>query len=113
MSTAYIFDATIAGAPARRVSSLRPKAAEGAQRYAKALATTVVICAAAVTVFAALFVVDIDNPTMNDRRCVLSANLHNALARPGVPPLAVERDWHYDRPPILTEPTGTSCADKQ
>jgi hypothetical protein len=113
MSTAYTFDATIARAPARRVPLFTPRFAEGSQRCAKAFARIFVMCAAVVTVVAGLLVVNIDNPTMNDRRCTLSANLHNSLVRPGVPPLAVERDWHYDRPPILTEPAGTSCADKQ
>ena len=113
MSTAYTFDTTLAGAPARRVSSFKPKSAEGAQRYAKALARTVAICAAAVAVFAALFLIRTGNPTTNDRACTLSASLHNSLVRPNVSPLADERDWLTHGLPALREPTGTACADKQ
>ena len=114
MSTAYTVDTSIARAPLRRVSaSLEPTAAAGSRSYLKAIARIVVISTAAVTVVAALHQIHIDNPPTTDRRCTLSANLHNSLVRLGVPPLAVERDWHYDRPPILREPAGTHCADTQ
>ena len=108
MSTAYTFDATIARAPARRASSFKPKFADGSQRYPKAFARIVVIFAAAVTVVAALLLIHVDNPTTNDRRCTLSANLHNSLVHPDVPPLAVARDWHTDGLPVLREPTGAT-----
>jgi len=105
MSTAYTFDATIAGAPFRRLSSVKPGTAEGSQRYIRALARIFVTTAAAVTVFAALFLIRTDNPTTNDRACTLSASLHNALVRPVVSPLADERDWLTHGLPDLRGPT--------
>ena len=113
MSTTYTFDATIAGTPARRVSSFNTGFEDDSQRYAIAFPRIFVICAAAIIVVAVLLVVNIHNPTMNDRRCTLSANSHNSLARPGVPPLAVARDWHTHGLPVLREPTAAGCADKQ
>src|SRR6478735_5469662 len=92
MSTAYTFDATIAGAPFRRLSSVKPGTAEGSQRYIRALARIFVTTAAAVALFAALFLIRTDNPTTNDRACTLSASLHNALAGPVVAPLGDGRD---------------------
>ena len=113
MSTAYTFDATIVGTPFRQLSSVKPGTAEDWQRYIRAFARIFVMCAAAVTVVAALHLIHVDNPTMNDGRCTLSANLHNSLVRPGVPPLAVARDWHAHGLPVLSEPTAAACADKQ
>ena len=104
MSTAYPSHANIPWAQFRRASSFKPRSAEGSQRYAKAFARIFVICAAAVTVVAALLVIDIDNPTTNDRRCTLSASLHSALVRPVVSPLADERDWLTHGLPALGAP---------
>src|SRR4029077_15218865 len=109
MSTAYPSNAHILWAQFRRVSSFKPRSAEGSQRYAKAFARIFVICAAAVTVVAALLVIDIDNPTTNDRRCTLSASLHSALVRPVVSPLADERHWLTHGMPVLGEPTSTAA----
>jgi hypothetical protein len=109
MSSTYTLDATIAWAPFRRASSsLEPSAAQGSQSHAKAVARIFVIGVAAVVVVGALLLISIDNPTTNDHGCALSANLHNSLLRPDVPPLAVERDWHAHGLPILREPTGTA-----
>jgi hypothetical protein len=111
MSTAYTFDATIARAPARRAPSSLERRIAGSSQSIKTLAKIFVLSTAAVVVIAALLIIRIDNPPANQRGCFVSANLHNS--RPGIPPLAVERDWRTDSPPILTEPAGTSCTDKQ
>ena len=109
MSTAYAFDATIARAPVRRpLSPLRPKVPPPSQRYIKALARIFVVSTAAVSVVATLLLTHIDNPTTNERRCSLAADLHNSLVRLGVPPLAVERDWHTHVLPVRREPTGAA-----
>jgi hypothetical protein len=112
MSTAYIFDANIARAPFRRLSSVKP-GTEGSQSDIRALARIFAICATAVTVVAAPHLIHVDNPTINDGRCTLTASLHNALVRPVVSPLADERDWLTHGLPDLREPTTADCADKQ
>ena len=108
MSTAYTLDAIRAMRPVRRASlPLEPRTAQSSQRYITTLAKIVALSAASVVVAAALLLIHIDNQSSNDRGCTFSANLHNSLVRPHVPPLAIERDWHTDGLPVLAGPTGT------
>ena len=108
MTTAYPLDATTALPRVRRPStSFEPRIAESSQSI-KTLAKIFLLSTAAVVVVAALLLIHIDNPTTNDRGCALTANLHNSPLHPGVPPLAVARDWHTHGLPILREPTGTA-----
>ena len=108
MSTAYTLDAIRAMLVVRRASlPLEPRTAQSSQRYITTLAKIVALSAASVVVAAALLLIHIDNQSSNDRGCTFSANLHNSLVRPHVPPLAIERDWHTHGLPVLSELTGT------
>jgi hypothetical protein len=109
MTTAYPLDATTALPRVRRPStSFEPRIAESSQSI-KTRAKIFVLSTSAVVLVAALLMIQIDNPPTNERGCILSANLHNSLVRPGGPPLAVERDWHNHGLSILREPADTGC----
>ena len=108
MTTAYPLDATTALPRVRRPSTSFERIAESSQSI-KTLAKIFVLSTSAVVLVAALLMIQIDNPPTNERGCILSANLHNSLVRPGGPPLAVERDWHNHGLSILREPADTGC----
>jgi hypothetical protein len=108
MSTIYILDATAVRPPVRpSSSSVEPSTAETSQRDIKTFAKFFLISVAAVIAVVAAISIRIDNPSTNDRGCTFSANPHNSHLRQGVPPLAIERDWHTDGPPILRWPIDT------
>jgi hypothetical protein len=108
MSTAYTLDTTSAMPRVRRASSsFEPRTVESSQRYMRTFAKIVLISAAAVIAVLAVISISIDNPSLKDRGCIISASLHNSHLRPGIPPLAIERDWHTDGLPILSGPIDT------
>jgi hypothetical protein len=111
MTTAYTFNATIASAPARRpLSPLTPKAAAPPQRHTRASARICVMSAAAVSVVAALLLIPIGHPATKNAGCIHAADLHSSPVRLGVPPLAVERDWHTHALPVGRQPSA-GCPD--
>ena len=108
MSTTYTLDATIAMAPVRRPSSsLGPRTAESSHHNMRTFAKIFLISVAAVILVSALLANHIVNPSRKDPGCIFSAYPHHSLVHPYVSHLSIERDWHTDSPPILTEPTGT------
>jgi hypothetical protein len=108
MSTAYTLDATAAMPRVRRASSsFEARTAESSQRYMRAFAKIVLISAAVVIAVSALLAIHIENPSLKDRGCIISANPHHSLVRPDFSPSPIDRVPHAHGLPILRGPIGT------
>jgi hypothetical protein len=108
MSTAYTLDVTTVRAPVRRSSSfLELSTSETSPRYIKTFAKIFLISAAALIAVSALLAIHIENPSLKDRGCIISANPHHSLVRSDFSPSSIDRVPHAHGLPILSGPIDT------